>query len=78
VNFAKRGGYFPSEWLNSNGFHYVESSNYWTSSPYKDGEDVYGNFGRTGIAVVDMGDGTLNSHPQNFSAFVWVVRETKK
>jgi hypothetical protein len=78
VAFAKRGGYFPSEWFNANGFHSVEASNYWTSSPYRDGEDVYGNFGQTGMAVVDMFDGTLNNHGQNVSAYVWPVRDTKK
>lgn len=78
VAFAKRGGHFPSEWFNANGFHSVEASNYWTSSPYRDGEDVYGNFGRTGMAVVDMFDGTLNNHGQNVSAYVWPVRDTKE
>lgn len=76
VAFAKRGGYSPSEWLNSNGFHYVEPDNYWTSDPFRAGEKT--NRQDTAIAVVDMSDGSLNGHPQNFSAFVWVVRETKK
>ena len=76
VVLAKRGGYFPSEWLNNNGFHHVEASNYWTSTPFNARQDA--NRHDVGIAVVDMSDGSLSNHPQNFSAYVWLVRDTNK
>jgi hypothetical protein len=73
---AKSGGYFPSEWLNENGFHHIEPTDYWTSSP--DNNRAYANNRDTNIAVVDMFDGSLATKYQGSSSYVWPVRDTKK
>lgn len=77
VAFAKRGGYFPSEWLNKNGFHHVEPSDYWTSTPASNRGNP--NIDRnTTIYVLDMFDGSLTNKDQGSSSYLWPVRNTNK
>lgn len=75
LTLVKRGGYFPSEWLNSNGFHYVEPKFYWTSTPVNseslNNRDVV-------VAIIDMSDGTVGESGRNSGNYIWPVRYTKK
>ncbi len=72
---AKRGGYFPSEWLNSNGFHYVEPNYYWTSTP-TNSESLYNR--DVIVSIVDMSDGSVSRSGRNSGNYIWPVRDTKK
>ena len=73
---AKRGGYFPSEWLNSNGFHYVEARFYWTSTI----TNGYSNINNRDVIIstIDMSDGAEIDTGRNTSHYVWPVRDTNK